>query len=102
MRRLPSDARRVADSLLTASRAATILARDKGRVGEMSGTPIYEQLCQDYVEAGKAWPGDVILRLVASQLTVPAHITPVAGDALVHERDDHLPLALAEWTHPSD
>ncbi len=51
----------------------------------MSGTPIYEQLCRDYGEAGKTWPDDVTPPSVASRLTVSAHSTPVAGDPLVSE-----------------
>ncbi len=68
----------------------------------MSGTPIYEQLCRDYVEAGKAWPGNATSPSVASQLTVSAHSTPVAGDPLVSELGEHLPLAIAELTCPGD
>lgn len=67
----------------------------------MSGTPIFEQLCQDYVEAGKAGPGDVILP-VATQLTVPSLSDPDVRNALRPELDDHLPLAPGELTCSGD
>lgn len=69
-------------------------------VGEMSGTPIFEQLRQDYAEAGKAWPEDATQPPVGSVLDGPARST--AGDVLVHELDEPVPLALAELTCPAE
>ncbi len=66
----------------------------------MSGTPIFEQLCQDYVEAGRTWPDDVTQPGVGRGLDDPARST--AGDVPVYEPDDHLPLALAELACPAE
>ncbi len=68
----------------------------------MSATPIFEQLCQDYVEAGKTWPEDVTQPPVAGGVDGPAPATPVAEDVLGYELDDHLPLTLAELACPAD
>ena len=67
----------------------------------MSGTPIFEQLCQDYVEAGKTGPEDVTPP-VATQPTVPPLSNPDVGSALGDELDDHLPLAPGELTCSGD
>ncbi len=64
----------------------------------MSGTPIFELLYRDYVEADKAWPEDVTRPPVVGESTVPARSTLVTGDVLVYELEDHLPLELAELT----
>lgn len=57
----------------------------------MSGTPIFEQLCRDYVEVGKAQPEDVTQPPTGRGLDGPSRST--AGDVPVCELDDHLPLA---------
>ncbi|MGH3836131.1 MAG: hypothetical protein ACRDSF_10560 [Pseudonocardiaceae bacterium] len=66
----------------------------------MSGAPIFEQLCRDHVEAAKAWPEDVTEPPVAGGVDGPA--CSAAGDVLVYELDDHLPLVLAELACPAD
>ncbi|MGH3871275.1 MAG: hypothetical protein ACRDSR_07115 [Pseudonocardiaceae bacterium] len=68
----------------------------------MSGTPIFEQLYRDYVDAGKAWAQDVARPPVPDPPRVPAHSAPVAGDVPAYGLDDHLPRAFAELACPVD
>ncbi len=67
----------------------------------MSATPIFEQLCRDYFDAGKAQPLGVMQPPIARQPTVPAHSIEAAGRSLVYERGRHLPHAF-EWAYPGD
>jgi hypothetical protein len=66
-----------------------------------SGTPIFEQLCRDFVDAGKTRPVDVAQPPITSQPTVPAHSITDARSSLVYERRGHLAPALGEWVRPS-
>lgn len=69
----------------------------------MSGTPIFEQLCRDFVDAGKTRPVDVGQPPIGShQSTVPAHSIEGAGRSLVYERGGHQSPAIGEWVRPGE
>jgi hypothetical protein len=73
----------------------------------MSTTPIFEQLCQDFYDAGKTRPVDAPQPPVGSQSRAvsqpkaPAHSLEHTGRGQVYQRDAHLPRALAEWACPT-
>jgi hypothetical protein len=67
----------------------------------MSATPIFEQLCRDFLDAGKTRPVDAPQPLIVSQPKAPAHSLEDTGGAPVSERGIHLPRALAEWACPT-
>lgn len=66
-----------------------------------SATPIFEQLCRDFFDAGKAQAADGTQPQVASQPKAPAHSLEDPGNSLVYERGSYLPRALAEWACPT-
>jgi hypothetical protein len=67
----------------------------------MSATPIFEQLCRDFLDASKTRPVDGTQPQIASQPKAPAHSREDTGGDLVYERGNHLPRALAEWACPT-
>lgn len=91
----------VNDQVLTASWIVTILAQDKGRTAMTSATPIFEQLCRDFFDAGKARPVDGTQPRIAIQPKAPAHSLEDTGSGLEYERGSGLPRALAEWACPT-
>ena len=68
----------------------------------MSGTPIFEQLCRDYADAGRIRPVDVTQSAFTSQPTVPAIPAGISGGGLIYERRSHPPIARHEWVRPGD
>jgi hypothetical protein len=69
----------------------------------MSGTPIFEQLCRDFVDAGKTRPADVGQPPIASHpSTIPAHSISSAGRSRGYERGGHLSPAPGEWVRPGE
>lgn len=66
-----------------------------------SATPIFEQLCRDFFDAGKPRPVDATHPQIASQPKAPAHSLEDPGSGLVDERGNHLQRALTEWACPS-
>jgi hypothetical protein len=67
----------------------------------MSATPIFEQLCRDFSEAGKARPVGGTQLTIASPLKAPAHSLEDTLSGLVPVQDSHLSGALAEWVCPT-
>jgi hypothetical protein len=61
-----------------------------------SATPIFEQLCRDFFDAGRAQPVDGTQPQVTRQLKAPAHSLEDAGSGLVYERGSHL-----QWACPT-
>jgi hypothetical protein len=68
----------------------------------MSGTPIFEQLCRDYADAGRIRPMDATQSAFSGQPTVPAIPVGFSGGGLVYERSGYPPIARPEWAHPGD
>ena len=68
----------------------------------MSGTPIFEQLCRDYANAGRNRPVDAPPSAFAGQPTVPAIPAGISGGGLVYERRGYPRIARSEWTRPGD
>jgi hypothetical protein len=66
-----------------------------------SATPIFEQLCRDFFDAGKTRPVDGTQPRTAIQPKAPAHSREDARSGLEYERDSRLPRALAEWVCPT-
>jgi hypothetical protein len=67
----------------------------------MSATPIFEQLCRDFFEAGQTRPvGDTQLT-IASPPKAPAHSLEDTLSGLVPVQDSRPPSALAEWACPA-
>jgi hypothetical protein len=87
--------------VLTASWTVTTLTKDKGRTAMMSATPIFEQLCRDFHDAGRSRPVDAPQQPIASQPKAPAHSLEDTGSARMYERSNYLPRALAEWACPT-
>lgn len=67
----------------------------------MSATPIFEQLCRDFHDAGRARSADAPQQPIASQPEAPAHSLDDTGSGRAYERGSHLPRALAEWACPT-
>jgi hypothetical protein len=68
----------------------------------MSGTPIFEQLCRDYADAGRIRPVDVMQSAFAGQPTVPAIPAGIPGGGLGYERSGHPPIPRPGWVRPGD
>ena len=66
----------------------------------MSATPIFEQLCREILDAGKAWSAGGSQPVIARQSRGPAHSLEEAG-GLAYERESYAPHALAGWASPS-
>ncbi len=66
-----------------------------------SATPIFEQLCRDFFDAGKNRPVDGTQSQIANQPKAPAHSLEDTGSRLAYERGSHLPRELAEWACPT-
>jgi hypothetical protein len=67
----------------------------------MSTTPIFEQLCRDFFEAGKTRPVPGTQRPIASPPKAPAHSLEDTVSGLVPVPGRHLPGSLAEWACPA-
>jgi hypothetical protein len=67
----------------------------------MSATPIFEQLCRDFFEAGKTRSAESMQLPIASPPKAPAHSLEDTVSGLVPVRGSHLPDALAEWACPA-
>jgi hypothetical protein len=67
----------------------------------MSATPIFEQLCRDFHDAGKTQPVAAPQPPAVSQPKAPAHSLEYTRRGRLHHRDDDLPRALAEWACPA-
>jgi hypothetical protein len=67
----------------------------------MSATPIFEQLCREIFDAGKAWSADNAQPVIARQSQGPAHSLEETGDGLAYERDSYVPRVLAGWASPT-
>ena len=63
----------------------------------MSATPIFEQLCREIFDAGKAWSADDAQPVIARQSKGPAHSLEESGGGLAYERHTYAPRALAGW-----
>jgi len=66
-----------------------------------SATPIFEQLCRDFFEAGKTRPVDSAQLSMASPPKAPAHSREATVSGLAPVRGGRLPAALAEWACPA-
>ena len=66
-----------------------------------SATPIFEQLCRDFFDAGQTRPVEAPQPRAASRPKAPAHAREDTGSTLVDERGSYLPRALAEWACPT-
>jgi hypothetical protein len=78
-----------------------------------SATPIFEQLCRDFHDAGKTQPVEapqppIVSRppvmsrpQVVSRSKAPAHSLEDTGRGQVYQPDGRLPRALAEWACPT-
>jgi hypothetical protein len=66
-----------------------------------SATPIFEQLCRDFFDAGKTRPVDGTQPPMASQPRGPAHSLEDTGGGIRYERGSHQPRALAGWASPA-
>jgi hypothetical protein len=67
----------------------------------MSATPIFEQLCREILDAGKARPADGLQPVIAPQSRGPAHSLEETGGGLAYERDSYAPRAFAGWACPT-
>lgn len=67
----------------------------------MSATPIFEQLCRDFLEAANSPSANSTQPLIVSQRKGPAHSIDDAASDPVYERGHRLPRALAEWACPT-
>lgn len=67
----------------------------------MSATPIFEQLCRDFFEAGKTRPVGGTELPIVSPPRAPAHSLEDTLSGLVSVRGSRLPGALAEWACPA-
>lgn len=66
----------------------------------MSATPIFEQLCREILDAGRAWSADGSQPVIAHQSRGPAHAREETGGR-AYERDRYASHALAGWASPS-
>jgi hypothetical protein len=66
-----------------------------------SATPIFEQLCRDFFDAGQTRPVDGTQPQAASRPKAPAHSREDTANALVYEQGRHLQRELAEWACPT-
>lgn len=66
----------------------------------MSATPIFEQLCQEILDAGRAWSSDGSQPVIARQSRAPAHSLEETGGR-AYQRDSYASHALAGWASPS-
>jgi hypothetical protein len=62
-----------------------------------SATPIFEQLCREILDAGRAWSADGSQPVIARQSRGPAH----SREERAYERDSYAPHALAGWASPA-
>jgi hypothetical protein len=67
----------------------------------MSATPIFEQLCRDFLDAANTQSVDSSQPLIASQRKGPAHSLDDTASGPGYERGNRLPRALAEWACPT-
>lgn len=57
----------------------------------MSPTPIYEQLCRDFLDAGNSWSEESEQPTIISQPKGPAHSREDNRSGLAYETTSHLP-----------